>query len=90
MCFEWCAFGVLLGCFCNAFGILLGCFGGALGMLLGCFWAPLGMFLGRFGGSSIKDAKIVSPKVPQRPQIEAFWDHFGTILDPFWKHFFKK
>ena len=34
--------------------------------------------------------KFASQEVPKRPQVEPFWDHFGTILDPFWTHFFNK
>ena len=83
MCFEWCAFGVLLGCFGNAFGVLWGCFGGALGVLLGCFWGAFGVLCGRFGGASIKDAKIASQEVPKSSQVEGFGDHFGTILEAF-------
>ena len=53
VCFEWCAFGVLLGCFEGAFGVLWGCFGGALGcfglLLLSSFFSGLGVIdIGKF------------------------------------------
>ena len=77
-------------CFWGAFGVLLGCFGGALGVLLGCFWGALGCFWGASGGGAQKMEKIASQEVPKRPQVEAFWDDFGTILEPFWIHFSNK
>ena len=52
-------------------------------VLLECFWGAFGVLCGRFGGASIKDAKIASQEVPKSSQVEGFGDHFGTILEAF-------